>query len=183
MDMKNWQVPYHTSHINPQELQEENTQLQRACGISFSILVPGQRPLAVPQEQVIRQGKRIVVVDDSATVRTLLQMCFTQNGFETHVFEHGIALFHWLLTSEGSIPDLLFLDLQLPKIDGYHIVRHLKAQDAFQKTVLWLMSGKDGSLERHKARAVGADGYLTKPFQPKEALAIARSVLHPVLEY
>lgn len=162
--------------------------LPRWGSSSSALLVPPNvaeqetRPLSIPRDAGQAEPlKRIMVIDDSPTICAVLKMCFTKAGFEVHLFADGLAFFRWLLTSESSIPDLLFLDLMLPKLDGYEIARRLNMHSAFRKTVIWLMSGRDSTTDRLKGRLVGARGYLIKPFQAQDALDVANTVLNPTL--
>jgi twitching motility two-component system response regulator PilG len=121
--------------------------------------------------------KMIVVVDDSLTVRKIMEACLGRAGFEVQTFEDGVAFFHWLLSPQGRVPDLLFLDLMLPKIDGYDIARQFKANPRFHQTILLFLSQRDGVLDRLKGRLVGARGYLTKPFRIEDILTVVLSAL------
>lgn len=150
--------------------------------VSLSVAEQETRHLSIPRYAgQAKPLKRIMVIDDSPTICAVLKMCFTKAGFEAHAFADGLAFFRWFLTPESSIPDLLFLDLMLPKLDGYEIARRLKTHSAFQKTVLWFMSGKDSTTDQLKGRLVGARGYLIKPFQAQDALDVANTVLNPTL--
>lgn len=131
------------------------------------------RPLLRPlQGSENAPGRKVVVVDDSLTVRKILEISLRREGFEVRTFEHGLAFLRWLTTSPACLPDLLLLDVMLPTLDGYSIARYLKDRPAFRHIVLVFLSSKDGVLDRLKGRLLGASGYLTKPFRTQEVIEI-----------
>ena len=68
----------------------------------------------------------IVVIDDSATVRKILETCLGREGFTVQSFPDGIEAMQWLASPLGYVPDLVILDLILPKMNGYQVARQLK---------------------------------------------------------
>lgn len=80
----------------------------------------------------------------------------------------------WLNTTEARIPDLILVDLGLPRLDGYEIIRLLKARPALEDIVLVILSARDGILDRVKGRLVGAHAYLTKPFHTQTILEVVQ---------
>ena len=80
--------------------------------------------------------KLILVVDDSPTVRNILETCLSQEGFLVHTFSDGIEMMRWLTGPEGCVPDLVILDINLPKIDGYEVARRLKAKPHFAHSII-----------------------------------------------
>jgi DNA-binding response OmpR family regulator len=119
----------------------------------------------------------IMVIDDALVVRAILDTCLRRAGYEVRCFEDGLQALGWLNTSEARIPDLIIVDLGLPRLDGYEIIRLLKARPALEDTVLVILSGRDGLLDRIKGRLVGAHAYLTKPFKTQEILAVVQTKL------
>lgn len=80
----------------------------------------------------------------------------------------------------ARIPELVIVDLGLPKLDGYEIIRLLKARPALENTVLVILSARDGILNRIKGRLVGAHAYLTKPFRTQTILEVIQMHLKEV---
>lgn len=119
----------------------------------------------------------VMVIDDALVVRAILDTCLRRAGYEVTCFEDGLQALSWLNTSEARIPDLVIVDLGLPRLDGYEIIRLLKARPGLEDTVLVILSGRDGILDRIKGRLVGAHAYLTKPFKTHEILAMVQSQL------
>ena len=119
----------------------------------------------------------VLVIDDSLVVRTILNTCLRRAGYEVKCFEDGLQALNWLNTTEAHIPDLVIVDLGLPRLDGYEVIRLLKARPALADTTLVILSARDGILDRIKGRLVGAHAYLTKPFKTQEILAIVQEKL------
>jgi len=121
------------------------------------------------------------VVDDSETVRKILEVCLHRAGYEdVHLFPDGTAFLHWLMTPKARIPALMFVDLKMPEIDGYTLIRHLKAKPAFARTIFVILTGRDGVLDKFKGRLSGAQAYLTKPFCTGDILATVHTCLGPL---
>ena len=115
---------------------------------------------------------RVIVVDDDARIRDLLRRYLTQEGFEVVLAEDGKTLTR-LLTRENI--DLIVLDLMLPGEDGLSICRRLRA--AKDMTPIIMLTAKVEDVDRIVGLEVGADDYLTKPFNPRELLARIHAVL------
>jgi twitching motility two-component system response regulator PilG len=116
----------------------------------------------------------VMVIDDALVVRTILDTCLRRAGHEVTWFEDGLQTLSWLNTAGARIPDLIIVDLGLPRLDGYEIIRLLKARPALEDTVLVILSGRDGLLDRIKGRLVGAHAYLTKPFRTQTILEVVQ---------
>jgi twitching motility two-component system response regulator PilG len=112
----------------------------------------------------------VMVIDDSLVVRTILDTCLRRSGYQVMSFADGLQALGWLNTREARIPDLIFVDLGLPRLDGYEIIRLLKARPALENTVLVILTARDGILDRVKGHLVGAHAYLTKPFRTQTIL-------------
>ncbi len=122
----------------------------------------------------------IVVIDDSLTVRKILEVCLHRAGYEdVQSFPDGTEMLRWLMMPEARIPTLVLVDLNLPKMDGYTLIRHLKAKPAFAQTVFVILTGRSGMLDKLKGRLSGAQAYLTKPFRTDDILAIVHTYLGP----
>ncbi len=122
----------------------------------------------------------VMVIEDSPTVRKILEICLRRAGYEVKSFQDGVEALRWLATPAACIPALVLVDLGLPKMDGYDIVRHLKAKPAFERTVFVIVSRRDGVLDRVKGRLAGAHAYLTKPFKTQELVALLETHLEAV---
>lgn len=115
---------------------------------------------------------RVAVVDDDARIRDLLRRYLSQEGFEVHPVEDGLGL-QRLMSRES--PDLIVLDLMMPGEDGLSICRRLRAKGDMTPVVMLTAKGED--VDRIVGLEIGADDYLSKPFNPRELLARINAVL------
>lgn len=122
----------------------------------------------------------VMVIEDSPTVRKILEICLRRAGYEVKSFQDGVEALRWLATPAARIPALVLVDLSLPKMDGYDIIRHLKTKSAFEQTVYVIVSRRDGVLDRVKGRLAGAHAYLTKPLKTQELVALLETHLEAV---
>jgi twitching motility two-component system response regulator PilG len=116
----------------------------------------------------------VMVIDDSLVVRTILDTCLRRAGYEVKCFDDGLQVLGWLNTAEARIPDLILVDLVLPRLDGYEIIRLFKSRPALENTALVILSARDGILDRIKGRLVGAHAYLTKPFRTQTIVEVVQ---------
>jgi twitching motility two-component system response regulator PilG len=110
-------------------------------------------------------NKRIMVIDDSATVREILRIGLGRVGFTVDCFPDGVEALRGLIQGNTLLPDLLLLDISLPKMDGYEVARRLKEKPQFSDIPIVMLTRRDGVLDRLKGRLAGASAYLTKPFK------------------
>lgn len=122
-------------------------------------------------------SKLIMVIDDSATVRKIVETCLSREGFEVKGFGDGIEAMRWLMEPHSRVPDLVLLDIGLPKMDGYEVAHRLKSKPHFGNTVIVMLSRRDGVIDRLKGRLAGAKDYITKPFRTQEIIAVVQSHL------
>lgn len=122
---------------------------------------------------------RILVVDDDNRLRDQLRRFFTQEGFDIHVADGGVAMDKLLLRDTY---DLIVLDLMMPEESGLEILTRLRT--AKDVTPIIMLTAKGGEDDRIKGLEMGADDYLPKPFNPRELLARVQAVLRrrPIAE-
>ncbi len=123
-------------------------------------------------------SKLVMIIDDSLTVRKIIEASLRREGFEAISYADGIEALR-ALTEERlkRVPDLVILDIGLPKMDGYEIARRLKSKSQFSGTVIVMLSGRDGVIDRLKGRLAGARDYITKPFRTQDVIAVIQSHL------
>lgn len=117
----------------------------------------------------------VIVIDDSPTMRKILEVGLRRAGYDGMSFEDGLQALQWLNSPEVRIPDLIFIDLGLPKMDGYEVIRLLKARPALAQTTLVILSRRDGVLDHIKGWLAGAHFYLTKPFKMQQIVALVQA--------
>uniref|UniRef100_A0A832H1P3 Protein PatA n=1 Tax=Oscillatoriales cyanobacterium SpSt-402 TaxID=2282168 RepID=A0A832H1P3_9CYAN len=117
----------------------------------------------------ITRSPRIVCIDDGATVRQMVEAMLSPNGYEVTAIANPLDA----LSSVFRInPDLILCDIAMPELDGYEVCAMLRTSTAFRQTPIVMLTGKDGFIDRVKARMVGATDYLTKPFGESELLML-----------
>src|SRR5947209_14506495 len=119
-------------------------------------------------------SKRILVIEDQQDNRQILRDLLTSADFEVIEAEDGEA---GLTAAAAHRPDLILMDIQLPGLDGYEATRRLKADAALQAIPVIAVTSYALSGDAEKARAVGCDAYISKPYSPRELLAKVREHL------
>jgi len=111
---------------------------------------------------------KIMVIDDSKTIRRTAETLLRNEGFEVIVATDG---FEALSMIADHRPSLIFLDIMMPRLDGYQTCALIKHHKIFRHTPVVMLSSKDGLFDRARGRVVGSDHYITKPFTREELLA------------
>lgn len=119
-------------------------------------------------------GLKILVVDDSKTIRRTAETLLTKEGCQVFTAIDG---FDALSKIADHQPDLIFVDIMMPRLDGYETCSLIKHNKLFKQTPVIMLSSKDGLFDRARGRIVGSEQYLTKPFTRDELLgAIANQI-------
>ena len=119
-------------------------------------------------------SKRILVVEDQEDARRIVRDLLAASDYglvEATTGEEGLAL------AERERPDLILMDIQLPGMDGYEVTRRIKANPALSHIPIIAVTSYALSGDEAKARAAGCDGYIAKPFSPRQLLAKVRELL------
>jgi twitching motility two-component system response regulator PilG len=118
------------------------------------------------------RGAKVMVIDDSNTIRRSAEIFLVQAGCEVLLAEDG---FDALAKIADHRPDVIFVDIMMPRLDGYQTCALIKKNPRFQGTPVIMLSSKDGLFDRARGRLVGSDEYLTKPFSKDTLLqAVSR---------
>ena len=112
-------------------------------------------------------GLKILVVDDSKTIRRTAETLLTKEGCQVFTAIDG---FDALSKIADHQPDLIFVDIMMPRLDGYETCSLIKHNKMFKETPVIMFSSKDGLFDRARGRIVGSEQYLTKPFTKDELL-------------
>lgn len=113
--------------------------------------------------ELLAAGKRVLVIDDSPTIRAVVELALRCEGYITRSFPDGVEAMKWLIRPGSWAPDLVIVDIGLPKMDGYEVMRHFKANPRLVNTACIMLSARDGTVDQLKGKLVGAQMYLTKP--------------------
>jgi len=120
--------------------------------------------------------KKILVIDDEQSIRLLLDN-FLSPEYTVIPKQDGIEALEWL---ESDIPDLIVCDIQMPRMDGYKVLEKVRQRGYTKHTPVLMLSANETSKERVKCYKLGAQDYLTKPFNPEELEEMIRKNLHPI---
>jgi CheY-like chemotaxis protein len=120
-------------------------------------------------------GKRVLVVDDDRVIQQLLEVNLELEGYQVAGTasdgQEAIAM------AAELKPDLILLDIMMPKMDGLEVCRHLKADPKLSKIPIVLLSARAQDMDIREGLEIGADAYLTKPFDPVELLDVVGRLL------
>ncbi len=125
---------------------------------------------AAPSDQ---DRPRILVVDDSITVRSLMQRFLKRHGMEVLSARDGMEAISLL---DRARPDLVLLDVEMPRMNGYELARYIRNSSAIKNTPIIMISSRSGSRHRERALAAGVEYYLGKPYRDEELLECIRRV-------
>jgi twitching motility two-component system response regulator PilG len=113
-------------------------------------------------------GLKVLVVDDSKTIRRTAETLLSKEGCEVYTAIDG---FDALSKIADHHPDIIFVDIMMPRLDGYQTCALIKHNKVFKSTPVIMLSSKDGLFDRARGRIVGSEQYLTKPFTRDELLS------------
>jgi len=114
-------------------------------------------------------GMKVMVIDDSNTIRRSAEIFLVQAGCKVILAEDG---FDALAKVADHQPDVVFVDIMMPRLDGYQTCALIKKNPRFANTPVIMLSSKDGLFDRARGRMVGSDEYLTKPFTKDSLLRV-----------
>ncbi len=117
-------------------------------------------------------GLKTMVIDDSKTIRRTAETLLKKVGCEVITALDG---FDALSKIADQKPDIIFIDIMMPRLDGYQTCALIKNNKNFKHTPIVMLSSKDGLFDKAKGRIVGSDQYLTKPFSREELLGAIRN--------
>ena len=112
-------------------------------------------------------GLKVMVIDDSATIRRSAETMLSKEGCDVQTAVDG---FEALAKIAQMKPQLIFVDIMMPRLDGYQTCAIIKNNDEFKTTPVVMLTSKDGLFDKARGRVVGSDQYLTKPFTRDELL-------------
>lgn len=117
------------------------------------------------------EGVKVMIIDDSKTIRRTAETLLSKAGCVVITATDG---FDALAKIADSQPAIIFVDIMMPRLDGYQTCALIKNNSAYKSTPVVMLSSKDGLFDRAKGRIVGSDQYLTKPFSKDELLNAIR---------
>ncbi len=123
-------------------------------------------------QQVDLDGLKVMVIDDSKTIRRTAETLLRKAGCDVVTSIDG---FEALSKITDQNPDIIFVDIMMPRLDGYQTCALIKNNQVFKHTPVIMLSSKDGLFDKARGRIVGSEQYLTKPFTKDELLGAIRT--------
>ena len=174
-------------HFNLGNTENGFKYLQEASRLNpNNVILSGQvNTVAIRLEEMRRQteshvsmpkGKKILVVDDSPTVRKLIAGKLEKSGHNVVCAVDGVDA---LAKMEEGMPDLVLLDITMPRMDGYEVCKQIRANPEGKNLPVVMISGKDGFFDKVRGRMAGTSGYVTKPFGPETLMKALETYLLP----
>ena len=120
-------------------------------------------------------GVKVLVIDDSKTIRRSAENLLTKAGYNVITATDG---FDALAKITDARPEIIFVDIMMPRLDGYQTCALIKNNSEFKTTPVVMLSSKDGLFDKAKGRIVGSDKYITKPFSRDELLGTIETLIH-----
>ena len=120
------------------------------------------------------QGVKVLVIDDSKTIRRSAETLLSKAGYDVITATDG---FDALAKIADSRPEIIFVDIMMPRLDGYQTCALIKNNSEFKATPVVMLSSKDGLFDRAKGRIVGSDRYITKPFSKDELVGTIETLV------
>ncbi len=121
------------------------------------------------------QGLRVMVIDDSRTIRRTAETLLAREGCEVVTATDG---FEALAKIADHNPQIIFVDIMMPRLDGYQTCALIKNNQTFKTVPVIMLSSKDGLFDKARGRIVGSEQYLTKPFTREELLGAIRTYVN-----
>lgn len=121
----------------------------------------------------------VVVIDDSPTICKILETSLRREGYEVVSYLNPVQALQVLFWGEVARPDVLLVNLVLPQMNGYEVMRHLRAKPDFKAVPIIAITGREGMLDRLKARLAGANDYVIKPFKTQHIVDLVQKYTSP----
>ena len=121
------------------------------------------------------EGLRVMVIDDSKTIRRTAETLLRREGADVTTATDG---FEALAKIADQDPQIIFVDIMMPRLDGYQTCALIKNNQLFKNTPVIMLSSKDGLFDKARGRIVGSEQYVTKPFTREELLDAIRTHVH-----
>lgn len=136
----------------------------------------GLPPVSTTSSTATARIQRVACVDDSISIQKSVEFFLQGRGYEVKTIANPLKALNELFSFK---PDLILLDIAMPRLDGYEVCGMLRKSNIFRSTPVIMLTGKDGFVDRVRARMAGATEYLTKPFGERELLDIVDKYLIP----
>ncbi len=117
--------------------------------------------------------KKIVIVDDEPNIVMTLEYLFVKENFEVFIARDGQEAIDM---AQKHKPSIMILDIMMPNVDGYQVIKYLKSQEELKKIKIVFLSAKNKDEDIKKGLELGAEKYISKPFSPKKLVKIIKEL-------
>ncbi|MBP9722182.1 MAG: response regulator [Gammaproteobacteria bacterium] len=124
-----------------------------------------------------QESLKIMVIDDSNTIRSSAEKLLTDMGHQVSLAENGYEALSRIVDLK---PDVIFLDIMMPKLDGYQTCALVKHNQDFKDIPIIMLSSKDGVYDKAKARVVGANDFISKPFTAEDLATAIKNIKYKI---
>lgn len=123
---------------------------------------------------ITMEQKKILIADDNENIREALTYLLEDEGYNLSLAKDGVET---LQKVKEVHPDILFLDIMMPEMNGYDVCRAIKSDPSLKNTYIIMLTAKGQVAEQERGKEVGADEYIVKPFSPMEILSKIKNIL------
>ncbi|MDH5632283.1 MAG: response regulator [Gammaproteobacteria bacterium] len=128
---------------------------------------------------VWRDGKsvavKVMIIDDSSTIRRTAEALLNKAGYEVFTAGDGFEAMSMITDNQ---PDIIFVDIMMPRLDGYQTCQLIKNNKKFKETPVIMLSSKDGLFDRARGRIAGSQEHVNKPFTQEELIDVINRYVH-----
>jgi CheY-like chemotaxis protein len=121
-------------------------------------------------------ARKIMVVDDSVSVRSVISTLIEKTGWQPIAAKDGLEALE-AIQRAAELPDLILLDIEMPRMDGYELITTLQSHDVYRKIPVVMLTSRAANKHRSRALELGASGYVTKPYQDDHLIQIIRELI------
>ena len=139
---------------------------------SMNPVVTVESPMDQANDAGPAHGLKVMVIDDSKTIRRTAESLLKREGYDVVTASDG---YEALAKIADHQPQIIFVDIMMPRLDGYQTCALIKNHQMFKSTPVIMLSSKDGLFDKARGRIVGSEQYLTKPFTREELLSAIRT--------
>ena len=119
----------------------------------------------------------MLAIDDEVSIQLIIKHYF-KNDFSVITKSNGKEALDWMF--QGNFPDIIIADLNMPEMDGYTFIEHVRSSGYLKNIPLIMLSGDDNTINKIKCLEAGADDFLVKPFNPRELAARINCILRRI---
>ncbi|MCR4300202.1 MAG: response regulator [Sulfuricaulis sp.] len=126
-------------------------------------------------ERAARVSIKVMIIDDSNTIRRTAEALLRKAGFEVFTAADGFEAMSMITDNH---PDIIFVDIMMPRLDGYQTCQLIKNNKKFRDTPVIMLSSKDGLFDRARGRIAGSEEHVNKPFTQEELIDVINKYVH-----